>query len=150
MKKNNINQKVQLLNAFTVETKLGKIDYTNNDIFYFNEGLLGFPNKIKFSLTDLPGTPKSERYGLLQSLEDTSLSFIVHYPALDENQQFSIHTAVKKMTENETVTKDEIGFAFLVITNPDKDGQLVIDYVTDAPLVFVSKTQEAWQMVNHS
>ena len=131
-----------------VETKLGEIQYTSDDIFYFNDGLVGFPNKVRFTLTDVPGIPQSQRYGMLQSLDDSALSFIVYYPVLDADQQQSILTTVHTMIGDEKISKDEIGFAFLVITGNDETGQSNVKFVTDAPLIFTSKTQEAWQMVN--
>jgi flagellar assembly factor FliW len=151
MRKHNTKQKVTAEINIThgvVETKLGAIQYTNDDIFYFNDGLVGFPNKVRFTLTDVPGISKSERYGMLQSLDDNALSFIVHYPVLDEEQQRSILSTVHTMAGDEKISKDEIGFAFLVITGSDETGQSNVKFVTDAPLIFISKTQEAWQMVN--
>jgi flagellar assembly factor FliW len=151
MRRNNAKQKLSTetaINQGTIETRLGKIQYTNDDIFYFNEGLVGFPNKIKFTLTDVPGIPQSERYGMLQSLDDSELSFIVHYPVLDEKQQQSIIATVHTLIGDKNISKDEIGFALLVITDKDETGQSNVKFVTDAPLIFISKTQEAWQMVN--
>jgi flagellar assembly factor FliW len=131
-----------------LETKLGAIHYTQDDIFSFNDGLVGFPNKIRFTLTDVPGIPTTQRYGMLQSLDDNSLSFIVYYPALDEEQQKSVLSNVRKILEDDEITSNEIGFAFLVVANQNEGAQANIEFVTDAPLVFLSKTQEAWQMVN--
>ncbi|MES2252482.1 MAG: flagellar assembly protein FliW [Pseudomonadota bacterium] len=132
----------------TIDTRLGTIQVTDNDIFYFNDGLVGFPNKIKFTLTDVPGIPTDQRYGLLQSLEEEALSFIVHYPVLDEVQQNAVLLNIQKMVGDESITKDEIGFALLVLLSNGSTGQSNVSFVTDAPLVFLSKTQEAWQMIN--
>lgn len=151
MKRHNVKQKVATeINSThnVVETKLGAIQYTNNDIFYFNDGLVGFPNKVRFTLTDVPGIPQSQRYGMLQSLDDNALSFIVHYPVLDEEQQQSILSTVHGMIDDKKISKEEIGFAFLVITDRDETGESRVKFVTDAPLIFISRTQEAWQMVN--
>ncbi|MDP4724689.1 MAG: flagellar assembly protein FliW [Alphaproteobacteria bacterium] len=151
MKKHNTIPKIAAETNNThgvIETKLGKIQYTNDDIFYFNDGLVGFPNKVRFTLTDVPGVPEGQRYGMLQSLDDNALSFIVHYPVLDEAQQNSILSTVHTMLGNEKISKDEIGFSFLVITGDKETGQSNVKFVTDAPLIFISKTQEAWQMVN--
>ncbi len=151
MKKHNTIQKIATETSIThgvIETKLGKIQYTNDDIFHFNDGLVGFPNKVRFTLTDVPGVPEGQRYGMLQSLDDNALSFIVHYPVLDEAQQNSILSTVHTMAGDEKISKDEIGFAFLVITGDNETGQSSVNFVTDAPLIFISKTQEAWQMVN--
>lgn len=148
MKKNNTKQKETNIQHGYVQTKLGEIQYTHDDIFYFNDGLVGFPNKVRFTLTDVPGVPQSQRYGMLQSLDDNNLSFIVHYPVLDDEQQDSILSTVHTMVNDNNISKDEIGFAFLVITDTEETGQSNVKFVTEAPLIFISKTQEAWQMVN--
>jgi flagellar assembly factor FliW len=43
---------------------LGKIDYTDNDIFYFNEGLVGFPNKSDLEVVFNKGFSSSDLEGL--------------------------------------------------------------------------------------
>jgi len=131
-----------------INTRLGTIHIADNDIFDFNDGLVGFPNKTKFTLTDVPGIPADQRYGLLQSLEENALSFIVHYPVLDEVQQNAVLLNVQKMVGDASITKDEIGFAHLVLLSNGEAGTSNVSFVTDAPLVFLSKTQEAWQMIN--
>ena len=151
MRKHNNKQKLSTEINIThgvLETKLGVIEYTSDDIFYFNDGLVGFPNNVRFTLTDVPGIAHNQRYGMLQSMDDSSLSFIVYYPILDKGQQDSVLTNVQKMMEDEKITKDEVGLAFLDITNQDKAGQANVEFVTDAPLVFLSKTKEAWQMLS--
>lgn len=148
MRKSNAKQQATDVTHGLVQTKLGEIQYTNDDVFYFNDGLVGFPNKVRFTLTDVPGVPENQRYGMLQSLDDNNLSFIVHYPVLDDAQQNSILSTVQTISNDYNISKDEIGFAFLVITDREETGQANVKFVTDAPLIFISKTQEAWQMVN--
>lgn len=148
MRKSKAKQQATDVTHGLVQTKLGEIQYTNDDIFYFNDGLVGFPNKVRFTLTDVPGVPENQRYGMLQSLDDNNLSFIVHYPVLDDAQQNSILSTVQTISNDHNIAKDEIGFAFLVITDREETGQANVKFVTDAPLIFISKTQEAWQMVN--
>ena len=155
--KNTINKetknKVKKINfkdkkiAKKMETKLGMIEYTDDDIFYFHEGLAGFPHSVKFTLTELPGVAQSDRYGMMQSLEDASLSFIIYYPALNESQQESILKTVKDIAKDEQLTKEEIGFAFFVITQQNNSNIPFLEYAKDAPLVFVNKTKEAWQVI---
>lgn len=60
----------------TVETRFGPIVFGQSNTFVMPHGLLGFTDKRDFGLANLP----AERYGhfmLLQSLEDTELSFLV-------------------------------------------------------------------------
>ena len=130
------------------DTRLGAIHYSESDVFHFNDGLAGFPNNTKFALTRVPGVQEGERYNLLQSLEDSALSFILYYPALDETQQADVLSNVQKMLGDGAITRDEVGFALLVVINNDASGQTKVTFVEDAPLVFSSKTQEAWQLVN--
>jgi len=60
----------------TVETRFGQLEFSRSNTFHMPHGLLGFADKRDFGIANLP----AERYGhfmLLQSLEDTALSFLV-------------------------------------------------------------------------
>lgn len=133
-----------------IETRLGVIMYTHEDIFCFHDGLTGFPNKKKFALVDVPNIPADQRYGLLQSLEDDDLCFILSYPVLNNQQQEQVLNTVQNINNNKFITKDEVSLAFLVIVNNDSNNTPHISLVTDAPLLFLNATKEGWQMINEN
>jgi len=58
-----------------VETRFGKVTIYRKNPIIFPNGLLGLPDKSEFCLTGFP-TEKMARFKLLQSLEDSGLSFI--------------------------------------------------------------------------
>jgi flagellar assembly factor FliW len=58
-----------------IETRFGRVQLYRRQPISFTNGLLGMPEKSQFCLTNFP-SEKMARFKLLQSLEDTSLSFI--------------------------------------------------------------------------
>jgi flagellar assembly factor FliW len=58
-----------------IDTRFGKITLQKHAPITFMRGLLGMPDKFNFFLTDFPSA-KLNRFKLLQSLDDYSLSFI--------------------------------------------------------------------------
>lgn len=60
----------------TVETRFGRVRVARDNPIIFRKGLLGMPEKTNFCLTDFP-IKKFEKFKLLQSLEDDTLSFIM-------------------------------------------------------------------------
>lgn len=61
---------------FTVATRFGPINGQWDDVFEMPQGPLGFAKHRRFALLQIPN-PKLEQFRLMQSLEDTELSFIV-------------------------------------------------------------------------
>jgi flagellar assembly factor FliW len=131
----------------TLMTRLGTILFTPDDIYTFNTGLTGFREYNTFVRTFVPNIPSHLTYGMLQSLENMDLSFILFYPALDEMQRERIVTQVRILAADEALSNDDIEIAFLVIVNKDDASKPTTTLVKDAPLVFMKKTQMAWQIV---
>lgn len=59
----------------TIDTRFGRVRVQRDQPIIFRKGLLGMPEKTSFALTEFP-IKKFEKFKLLQSLEDDSLSFI--------------------------------------------------------------------------
>jgi flagellar assembly factor FliW len=58
-------------------SRFGDIEYTEEDVILFDEGLIGFPNTKSFLiLAHKPGTP----FRWLQSIDEPSLAFLVAIP----------------------------------------------------------------------
>jgi flagellar assembly factor FliW len=64
-----------LLLVETITTRFGDIVVDTGKSILFQRGLLGMPDKTNFVLANFP-SEKMEQFKLLQSLDDTSLSFI--------------------------------------------------------------------------
>lgn len=58
-----------------METRFGRVTVYPKQPIIFPNGMLGLPDKMQFCLTAFP-SEKMGRFKLLQSLEDTNLSFI--------------------------------------------------------------------------
>ena len=63
--------------AVSVETRFGCFDFTPANRFEFPQGLVGFSQLRQFGLGNFPD-PNLADFNLLQSIDDTSLTFIVH------------------------------------------------------------------------
>lgn len=59
----------------TIASRFGDISVDMDKAVVFPRGLLGMPDKFQFVLSAFPN-PKMQQFTLLQSLEDTALSFI--------------------------------------------------------------------------
>jgi flagellar assembly factor FliW len=73
-----VSQAMQAANKPETEvfdTRFGKITVSHKNPIVFPNGLLGIPDKSNFCLTNFP-SEKMARFKLLQSLEDSALSFI--------------------------------------------------------------------------
>ena len=58
-----------------METRFGRVTISRNQSIVFPNGLLGIPDKMHYVLTRFP-SEKMVRFKLLQSLDDSQLSFI--------------------------------------------------------------------------
>ncbi len=60
-------------------TRFGEIDYSEDDIITFAEGVIGFPDFLQYLLLNhKPNTP----FRWLQSIEEPGLAFLVAFPEL--------------------------------------------------------------------
>lgn len=66
----------------TIETRFGEIEVSTENPIIFPQGLLGIAGNFEYVLTNFP-SPKLERFKLLQSLNDHSVSFITLPITLD-------------------------------------------------------------------
>ena len=60
----------------TVETSFGAMEFDRAHSIRLASGVIGFPDRSEFGLANLPD-PRFEKFKLLQSLDDTDLSFLV-------------------------------------------------------------------------
>lgn len=131
----------------TMITRLGSILFTPDDIYSFNGGLSGFKERTAFVRTNVPSISSNLNYGMLQSLDDSDLSFILFYPVLDASQQEAILHNMCSRLGRMFVPYGAIDVAFLVIPNKENNGKSNVGFVKDAPIVFLKTTKQAWQLV---
>lgn len=91
---------------------LGEVDYKEENVIYFSEGLYGFENCHRFILIDIAETEMPFQW--LQSVEDESLSFVLTTPfAFHESYDFEIPEHVIKQLEISNT--DELAIYSLVV-----------------------------------
>ena len=73
----NRDQEAEGPDGITVETRFGCFVFTPANRFHFAQGLVGFSQLRQFGLGNFPD-PNLADFNLLQSLDDSSLTFIVH------------------------------------------------------------------------
>ena len=102
-----------------VETRFGTYQFTRSQTLMVPNGLLGFPNQRLFGLGNLP-EPVPEDFKLLQSLEDTPISFIVLPVAKGELPIDA--TDIEDACNVVGFDPDEIHVMFLCTISPKSDG----------------------------
>lgn len=102
-----------------VETRFGKVTISRENPIQFPSGLLGMPEKTGYCLAQFPAK-KFERFKLLQSLEDDSLSFITLPVEIDNGiiAKEDILQAAKDLKIN----ADHLGLLMIVSVHREVDG----------------------------
>ena len=121
-------------------SRFGKVEITNDDLFVFSEGLLGFSDFRNFVLLD---DPNDEIFAWLQSCEVPEVAFPVLEPEIfvpDYNPQIA-----KKDLEILKVGVSTKLRCFTIITIPDDPTQMTANL--KAPIVINASQRIARQCV---
>lgn len=135
-------------------TRFGDLAYFEDDIYVFDDGLSGFKQHNCFIRTNLPQMPHHDAFGLLHSMRDENLSFILFYPTLTMQQKSLLLQKVKTILkvsihyaqQLDHFTSADLTVAFLVILK-EAQGETEVRCVEEAPLVFLEPLKKAWQIV---
>lgn len=121
-------------------TKSGKIvDITDNQIFSFPNGLLGFENYKKFALIETENEP----FFLLQSLEEKNIAFFLVDPFLIcNNYEADIDDDSLKTIQ---VTSPEDIIIMSILTIPNDNSTVTANLL--GPVVFNKKNNKCVQVV---
>lgn len=126
-----------------IETKfLGEVEVSEQDIYTFDSGLLGFPEQTKYALfpldADLPIT-------VLQSIEDAELGFILAFPfAFKKDYAFDLSIEDK---EHLQIDKEEDVLVYSIVTLNDSFDNSTINLL--APVVINVDKKIGKQIVLH-
>lgn len=115
----------------TIKTRFGDITVDTSKVVLFARGLLGMPEKHHFVVTNFPN-PKMAQFMLLQSLDDTNLSFITLPVDLKNNiiAQSDLANACRDLQFSES------GVAILLIVNVHRSlDQVRLSVNARAPLI---------------
>jgi flagellar assembly factor FliW len=135
--------------SFYLETRMGIFECFENDVFLFPNGLVGFEHTHYFAMLEkIPSLSESVSYGMMQSLENKNVVFILFFPPMDDNQIARIHQEMNSVRRSEDISVDDIVIAFLVIINKDEgEGGESVDCIKDAPLIFIKSLNQGFQLV---
>ncbi len=128
-----------------VETRFGTYEFTSDQTLMISNGLLGFPNQRLFGLGNLP-PPVPADFKLLQSLDETPISFIV-LPVAKEELPIDL-ADIQDACDAVGFDRDEIHVMFLCTISPKSDGTSIDIWANlRAPILADLGTRQARQYV---
>lgn len=120
---------------------LGEVQYEEQDIIYFEEGLYGFDQQKKFILLDISETDFP--FQCLQSIEDENLSFILTNPfAFCETYDFEIGETI---SENLGLDQIENLAVYSLVVLREELTESTINL--KAPIIMNVKNNQAQQII---
>lgn len=138
------NQAEEKSNIVTIPSRYGNVSVNLEKSIFFPKGLLGMPEFKDFAVTELPN-PKMAKFKLLQSLNDSQLSFLVlpydAASALISKEDIEECKIVNKISDNDLVV------LFILTVQNTPDGKTKVTANLRAPIVVDSKDKLAIQYV---
>ena len=127
----------------TIHSRFGEITVDTSKSLLFQRGLLGMPDKMNFVLANFPSS-KMQQFKLLQSLDDTTLSFIT----LPLDIQNSIIAAEDLLSASREMQIDEAQLAVLVVISVHRTpDQIKLSVNARAPLLLDAQRKTGFQYV---
>lgn len=134
----------------SLSTRIGELEYTLEDIFYFKNGIFGFNKLRNFIVAELPCANTPDTYMCLQSMEQEYITLIMADAAASPRSERMIDTADLKIH----LQARDLGFKdvaiFLVATAHQEAGKERISVNTKAPIILAPNNKEGWQVVLES
>lgn len=121
-------------------SRFGRIEFQNEDILTFSEGLLGFADLRKFVLLD---DPSDEIFAWLQSCESTDIAFPVLEPELFSDS-YKINLTKSDLEALRLKSQEKVSY-FCIVTIPDDPTQMTANM--KAPIVINTVERLARQCV---
>ena len=127
----------------TISSRFGAITVDTSKSLLFQRGLLGMPDKMNFVLANFP-SDKMQQFKLLQSLDDTSLSFIT-LPLDIENPIIAVSDVMNAFREMQI---DEKQLALLLIVSVHRGpDQIRLSVNARAPILLDAQRKTGFQYV---
>ncbi len=126
-----------------IETRFGPISVDADRLVDVQGGLLGFPGRRKFALAPIPDE-RLDRFMLLQSIEDSALSFIVVPLAADAGLVEAADIAEVCAT---TGTDEQDALIVLIVTVRKAEGGIRMTANLRAPVVVDTRRLVARQCI---
>lgn len=127
----------------TIDTRFGQVTVQRTNPINFPKGMLGIPERCNFCLTVMPNK-KLERFKLLQSIDDTELSFIT-LPA-DIDNPIVERADVMQACSDLKIPEANLVMLFVVSVHR-RPGAVQLSVNARAPIFMDSKSRTATQHV---
>lgn len=127
----------------TIQSRFGEIAVDSSRAIYFQRGLLGMPDKSNFVLTNF-NSQKMEQFKLLQSLDETQLSFIT-LPVAVKNNIIAAED-IYKAAEDLQIAHDDL-VVLLIVSVHRSPGSVKLSVNSRAPLFLDVKNKSGTQYV---
>lgn len=129
-----------------VESRFGAVTVLRQNPIIFPNGMLGLPDKLQFCLTNMP-SEKMARFKLLQSLEDSNLSFIT-FP-VDVDNSLVERSDVEAAARDLDIPLEQLVLLFIVSVHRE-NGVVKLSVNARAPIVMHALRRTATQYVFHN
>ncbi len=129
-----------------IDTRFGKVTIFRNNPIVLPNGMLGQPDKNQFCLTHFP-SDKMARFKLLQSLDDTSLSFITL--PVEINNPIVDRADMEQAARDLSIPLNQLVALFVVSVHREA-GAVKLSVNARAPIVLDSVRRVAVQHVFHN
>ena len=124
-----------------IETeKFGTIDFEDEDIIKFEQGIIGFPELCNFIII----TPEGDTpFKWLLSLDCVDITFVIVNPRLIvPDYEIQLHKSILKSINAESLENIEL---FSIITIPENPKKMTVNLI--GPIIINSKERSAKQIV---
>lgn len=139
-----MNKPIKKNNVMFIETRFGNVLMSEAKSIFFKKGLIGFSNNQDFFLISNL-FKKYNKFNLLQSANDSSLSFIL-YPVKEEMNNFFEEDVFKNICSNIEFKEDKTEIYLVVNIIVTEDYQKI--YVNNqAPILFDTDKLRAVQYI---
>ena len=129
--------------TIAVDTRFGKITFSQKNIVEFPQGLIGMPDSRRFGLSPIPDT-RMGQFMILQSLDNFGLSFLVLplQPGANTVTPEDAHEACAALA----IPEEDADF-FTIVTVRKSGSGIAVSINLRAPIVVDSKSHVARQYV---
>lgn len=128
-------------------TRVGELEYTHEDIFFFKNGIYGFESLQDFIITLLPYEYTPEMYRYLQSTENPNIALIIMNIILNPNGSSIVDPKDLEPHLLARGLKLEEVAIFLVTSIHNEEGKQRVSLNTKAPIILAPGQQEGWQII---
>ena len=129
----------------TIKSRFGEITVDASKTVFFPRGLLGMPDKARFVVASFPNA-KMQQFTLLQSLDDTSVSFITL--PLEMRNAIIAYPDLKAACNDLQIDESQAAILLIVSVHRQLD-QVKLSVNARAPLLLNAATRSGAQYVFH-